>query len=100
MLNLNTSRNAIVIGASITGLLAARVLIKYFDRVTIIERDHLKEEPESRLGVPQSTHAHVLLAKSQQILEQLFPGLTSELTAAGAIPVDWNADWRILDVWG
>ena len=97
------SNSAIVIGGSITGLIAARVLTEHFDRVTIIERDRFvshqhcfTEKPEFRQGVPQSLHVHVLLAKGQEILEQLFPGLRNELIENGAKDTDVVADWRYL----
>ncbi|MCC5650021.1 hypothetical protein LC609_09260 [Nostoc sp. XA013] len=53
-------RHALVIGGSIAGLLAAQVLTKYFNQVTIIERDHLSAQPEQRPGVPQAHHLHIL----------------------------------------
>ena len=48
--------HAIVIGGSMAGLLAARVLAAHFDRVTILERDSFPEGPEFRKGVPQARH--------------------------------------------
>ena len=77
--------HAVVIGGSIAGLLAARVLLNHFDRVTIVERDRLPEQPVPRQGVPQANHVHVLLTQGQRILAQLFPGIEAELTAS-AIP--------------
>jgi len=59
--------HAIVIGASIAGLLAARVLADHFDRITIIDRDQLPQEPEFRAGVPQARHIHVLLVRGQRL---------------------------------
>jgi 2-polyprenyl-6-methoxyphenol hydroxylase-like FAD-dependent oxidoreductase len=88
--------HAIVIGASMAGLLAARVLVDRFERVTIVERDHLPEGAEQRAGVPQGRHTHILLARGLHILEQLFPGLEAELAAAGAPAVDSGADWAAL----
>ncbi|MCF2146417.1 FAD-dependent monooxygenase [Desmonostoc muscorum LEGE 12446] len=85
-------KKAIVIGGSIAGLLTAQVLTKYFDRVIIIERDRFPEQPEQRHGVPQAHHAHVLLIRGQQILEQLFPGIIAELTNSGTPTIDWAAD--------
>jgi len=79
---------AVVIGAGISGLLAARVLADVFDRVLVLERDALPDGPEFRPGVPQARHAHVLLARGQSICEELFPGLSAELEAAGAPPFD------------
>jgi len=95
-------RQAIVMGGSIAGLLAARVLTDHFDQVTIVERDRFPEKPEPRQGVPQSHQLHVLLTQGQRILEQLFPGLTDELADNGAESVDWTADyqWLFLGGWG
>ncbi|VEP12421.1 2-polyprenyl-6-methoxyphenol hydroxylase-like oxidoreductase (fragment) [Hyella patelloides LEGE 07179] len=90
------SHSAIVIGGSITGLIAARVLIDHFDRVIILERDLFTGKPEFRQGVPQSLHVHALLTKGQEILEQLFPGLSTELIENGALETDVVADWRYL----
>lgn len=79
------SQHAIVIGGSMAGLLAARVLADQFDRVTICERDTLPSEAEPRKGVPQGRHAHALLARGQMALEEIFPGLTRELVTKGAV---------------
>jgi 2-polyprenyl-6-methoxyphenol hydroxylase-like FAD-dependent oxidoreductase len=95
-LAINGSNHALVIGGSMAGLLAARVLTDYFDSVTIVERDRFPKTPGPRRGVPQSCHVHVLLVQGQRILEQLFPGLEAELTAAGASTVDWTADCSML----
>ncbi len=83
-------QNGIIIGASIAGLLAARALSDHFERVTIIERDHLPETPDARAGVPQSKHTHALLARGANILEALFPGIKAEMLAAGARELDWG----------
>jgi len=93
------SSRAIVIGSSIAGLLAARVLLDHFTEVVLIERDDVSDPLQSRPGVPQSQHVHVLLTQGQRLLEQLFPGLAAELTAAGAPTVEWTADWLMLGVW-
>ncbi len=78
-------RHAIVIGGSVAGLLAARVLADHFDRVTILDRDRLPIDATFRDGVPQSRHLHALLKRGLNVLEELFPGLESELLAAGAV---------------
>jgi len=67
------------------GLLAAKVLADHFEHVTVIDRDVFPETPEHRKGVPQSQHAHGFLARGQGIVEGLFPGLTAELRAGGAV---------------
>lgn len=78
------NQHAVVIGGSITGLLAGRVLADHFQHVTIIERDSYPAEPAPRKGVPQSSFLHVLLQRGQTILENLFPGLTNDLILRGA----------------
>lgn len=82
---------AIVLGASMGGLLAARVLSETFDEVIVVDRDDLAGAGP-RKGVPQGRHAHGILAKGRQVIEELFPGLTAELAAAGAVPVDLHND--------
>jgi glycine/D-amino acid oxidase-like deaminating enzyme len=70
---------AVVLGAGMAGLLAARVLSERFEAVTVVERDRLPPVGEQRPGVPQARHNHAMLASGAQILEQLFPGLGGEL---------------------
>lgn len=76
--------HALIIGGSMGGLLAARVLSERFERVTILDRDSFPETPEHRNGVPQSRHAHGILAKGQEIIATLFPGIMQDLREAGA----------------
>jgi 2-polyprenyl-6-methoxyphenol hydroxylase-like FAD-dependent oxidoreductase len=78
--------HAVVLGASMGGLLAARVLADAYERVTVVDRDLLPERAADRQGVPQGRHAHALLARGAQILDELFPGLLVDLEAAG-VPV-------------
>jgi len=73
-----------VLGASMAGLLAARVLTEFYERVTIVERDELDDTPQPRRGVPQSRQPHALLARCGVILEELFPGIGDEMIAGGA----------------
>jgi 2-polyprenyl-6-methoxyphenol hydroxylase-like FAD-dependent oxidoreductase len=77
-------KQAVVIGASMGGLLAARVLADHYDVVTIVERDGLPAADEPRKGVPQGRHTHGLLARGREVLEQLFPNFTEEMVAKGA----------------
>jgi glycine/D-amino acid oxidase-like deaminating enzyme len=79
--------HAVIIGASITSLVTARVLSDYFEKVTIIERDQLPEAVEARKGVPQGHHLHFLLTQGQFILREFFPLLFDDLTDDGAIPI-------------
>lgn len=77
-------KHAVVLGASMAGLVSAAVLGESFERVTLVERDALAAGPAHRRGVPQSRHVHGLLARGGQILDDLLPGLTKEVAAAGA----------------
>ncbi len=87
-----TFGHAVVIGSSIAGLTAARVLVDHFERVTIVDRDRLPETPEHRRGVPQTRHAHTLPLRAQEMLEQQFPGLAEELISNGAIAINGGSE--------
>lgn len=95
-------RHAVVLGGSMAGLLAARVLADHFEEVTLIERDPYPETPQPRRGTPQANHVHALLLRGRQILEQLFPGLQTEMIAAGAPLVDMADEvaWFTPAGWG
>jgi 2-polyprenyl-6-methoxyphenol hydroxylase-like FAD-dependent oxidoreductase len=82
------AQRAIVCGASMAGLLAARVLSDFYEAVTLVERDRLPDGPEQRRGVPQGRHWHALLSTGSKALDQLFPGLLDELVTAGANVLD------------
>lgn len=94
-------RHAVVIGGSIAGLLAARVLSDHAERVTIVERDRLDGGPWARKGVPQGSHVHALLVRGRSILEALLPGLSAELLQDGAALVRCGRDlaWHYLGGW-
>ena len=80
--------HAVVLGASMAGLLAARSLSDFFDAVTVVERDPLRDTGDARRGVPQGRHLHGLLARGAQVLEELFPGILDELVLDGAQYMD------------
>ncbi|MCW2690851.1 MAG: hypothetical protein JWR37_5741 [Mycobacterium sp.] len=75
--------HAVVLGASMGGLLAARVLADVYETVTVVERDELPETAANRRGVPHGRHVHLLLGRGSQVLGELFPGFLDELVAAG-----------------
>jgi len=89
---------AVVVGAGIAGLVAARVLADRVDEVVIVERDRLAggdgfaggEGPRS--GTPQAAHVHVLLRRGFLELTRLFPEFDARLAAAGALEIDWTRD--------
>lgn len=77
--------HAIVLGASMAGVLVARALADRYERVTLVERDRLPHPGEHRRGVPQGRHVHALLTRGARVIEELFPGVTEELVAQGAV---------------
>jgi len=87
------SKRAVVIGAGLAGLLAARVLAEYCESVVVIEKDPLAG-PEPRKGVPQGNHIHVLWSVGSALLEKFFPGLFDEIAAAGGAGFDNSSDMR------
>lgn len=86
-------RHAVVLGGSMAGILAARVLAESFHQVTVVDRDKLLGVTQSRRGAPHTVHAHGLHARGHLIFEELFPGLTAELAADG-IPTGDLAEMR------
>jgi 2-polyprenyl-6-methoxyphenol hydroxylase-like FAD-dependent oxidoreductase len=86
--------HAVVVGASMGGLLAARALSEVYDTVTVVERDVVEAGPVARRGVPQGRHPHGLLARGREVLEGFFPGLTDELVGLGAQTTDLQAGFR------
>ncbi|MEB3023666.1 NAD(P)/FAD-dependent oxidoreductase [[Mycobacterium] crassicus] len=79
---------AVVLGASMAGLVAARVLADFYDSVVVVERDVLPDMPAQRRGVPQGRHVHGLLAGGSCALNTLFPGMLDEMVAAGGHLLD------------
>lgn len=83
-----------VIGAGVAGLFAAAAASGAGCPVVVLERDHF-DRPGPRPGVPQGTQAHVYLLRGLQAADELLPGLTADLRAAGAVPFDTGATaWR------
>ena len=87
-------KHAVIIGGSMAGLLAARVLSDHFQTVTILERDEFPDGVRDRRGVPQGRHAHGLLAKGAERIIAMFPGIREELVADGAISIDMGTSMR------
>ena len=79
------AKQAVVIGAGIGGLAAAKAVAPFFEGVVVLDRDSLPDGPESRAGTPQDRHTHVLLAGGSAALSRLFPGVERELVDEGAI---------------
>jgi 2-polyprenyl-6-methoxyphenol hydroxylase-like FAD-dependent oxidoreductase len=77
------SERAVVLGAGLGGLVAARVLADRFDEVTVVERDVVPGGGRGRRGVPQGRHLHGLQSGGLRRIEGLFPGLRAELEEDG-----------------
>jgi 2-polyprenyl-6-methoxyphenol hydroxylase-like FAD-dependent oxidoreductase len=93
-MNRHVGGQAVVLGGGIAGLLAAKVLAPAFTSILLVDRDDLIGERDARRGVPHGRHAHGLVARGHQILEEQFPGLTDQMVAAGVKPGDFNGDIR------
>jgi 2-polyprenyl-6-methoxyphenol hydroxylase-like FAD-dependent oxidoreductase len=89
--------SALVIGGSLAGMCAARVLSDVFDKVTIIERDAYPSAPDFRPGVPQARHVHNLLARGLREFEGFFPGFEARMRERGAVPVETG--WDTATLW-
>ncbi|WP_445169192.1 FAD-dependent oxidoreductase [Mycolicibacterium sp. Dal123E01] len=85
-------QHAVVVGASIAGLCAARVLSDHCDQVTVYERDVLPDSPAHRSAVPQDRHVHILMARGANEFESLFPGLLDDMVAAGVPKLENQPD--------
>jgi 2-polyprenyl-6-methoxyphenol hydroxylase-like FAD-dependent oxidoreductase len=92
-------QRAVVVGASIAGLVAARVLAEHFDEVTAIEQDALSDRPATRKSVPQGHHLHAMLPGGIKVLSALYPDFTDELMRRGASRVTLGRDvvWYLPD---
>jgi len=95
-----SGHRAVVVGAGLAGLAAARVLVDHVDEVVVVERDPLPEDASTRPGTPQGRHLHNLLLRGLNELEQMLPGLTQELRAAGAVPVNLTQDLWMRGLFG
>jgi 2-polyprenyl-6-methoxyphenol hydroxylase-like FAD-dependent oxidoreductase len=85
---------AVVVGAGMAGLAAARALSESFEQVVVLENDSLPAGAVTRPGTPQCRHAHVLLAGGQKALAALFPNFEGDLAQAGAVPLRVASDFR------
>jgi 2-polyprenyl-6-methoxyphenol hydroxylase-like FAD-dependent oxidoreductase len=88
---------AVVVGASMAGMVSARVLADAFGQVTLLEHDPLPDEPEIRRGVPQGHHVHAMLEAGRKTLDDLFAGYSDALVAAGAELIDLSTDFDFHD---
>ncbi|HEY4383058.1 MAG TPA: FAD-dependent oxidoreductase, partial [Ktedonobacteraceae bacterium] len=93
-------KKALIVGAGIAGLIAARVLAEQYSDVLVIERDERPEKPGTRPGVPQSFHLHQILPRGEAVLQQLFPGFLGDLEALGAFQAQQDASILMANPYG
>lgn len=91
---------AVVVGGSVAGLCAARVLADRFEEIVVLERDALPDEPVARDGAPQTDHPHALLEAGRATLEDLFPGFGEAVLAAGGLLIDSGTEMEYYDQGG
>jgi 2-polyprenyl-6-methoxyphenol hydroxylase-like FAD-dependent oxidoreductase len=87
-------KQAVVIGAGIGGLAAAKAVAPHFEKVIVFERDALPDAPAPRLGTPQARHTHLLLAGGYRALDRLFSGIELDFIAAGAVRTRMRREMR------
>jgi len=77
-------------------MLAAAVLADQVDEVVVLDRDRYPDGPGTRRGVPQARHAHLLMSGGARVIDDLLPGATDRLVAAGAHRLGHPADVAVL----
>jgi 2-polyprenyl-6-methoxyphenol hydroxylase-like FAD-dependent oxidoreductase len=88
-------KQAVVVGAGMAGLTAARSLADFFEHVVVLDNDTLPEQAAPRSGTPQSRHVHALLPGGQRALGRLFPGFEESLSQSGAVRLSMGYDYRV-----
>jgi 2-polyprenyl-6-methoxyphenol hydroxylase-like FAD-dependent oxidoreductase len=76
-------KTALVLGGSVAGMIAARVLADHVDEVSIVEPDLLEDAPAVRRGTPHGSQAHNLLGKGRTVIERLLPGIVRDMVREG-----------------
>ncbi len=99
MSKLTQTGRAVIVGASVAGLFAGRVLADHFDEVLLVDKETLDQGPTPRKAVPQGNHIHGILTPTFHNLERFLPELIDDLIRNGAHMFDGGRDWRF-DVYG
>jgi 2-polyprenyl-6-methoxyphenol hydroxylase-like FAD-dependent oxidoreductase len=87
-------KQAVVVGAGMGGLAAAKAVASHSEKVIVFDRDALPHQPVPRSGTPQARHTHGLLAGGCRALEALFPGIELDFVEAGAVRMRMRRDMR------
>jgi 2-polyprenyl-6-methoxyphenol hydroxylase-like FAD-dependent oxidoreductase len=80
-------QRAIVVGGSIAGMVTARVLADFFDRVILLDRDEIEARPALHRSIPHGNHYHALLAGGYRVIEELYPDFPETAKANGSVEV-------------
>src|SRR3954469_9569901 len=90
-------QRAVVVGASVAGLLASRMLSEHFDEVVVLDSDEIEDGPVVHKSVPQGHHLHALLQGGLRVLSSLYPAFTEDLRQLGAtrIAIGRDAAWYL-----
>ncbi|RZV08648.1 2-polyprenyl-6-methoxyphenol hydroxylase-like FAD-dependent oxidoreductase [Natrinema hispanicum] len=86
-------QRAVVVGGSVAGLCAARVLRDSFAEVVVLERDEIPNTPVAREGAPQTSQPHAMLEAGRTTLEDFFPGFGNAIQSAGGLQLDMSKDF-------
>ena len=78
-------QRAIVIGGSMSGLVAARVLADHFAEVVLFDRDAFPQPARTAKGCRKDNTRTRCCRRACQTLEQLFPGLQRRAVQARAL---------------
>jgi len=82
-------KHAIIVGGSFSGMLTARVLSDFYEKVTIIEKDSSQREVfEPKDGSPQRIQIHIILPKFYDICKEYFPDFERAIMTKGSHKVD------------
>jgi 2-polyprenyl-6-methoxyphenol hydroxylase-like FAD-dependent oxidoreductase len=92
---------AVVVGGSIVGTLAARVLSEFYREVVVVDRDTVLDVYSVRRGAPHAAHAHAFHSRGYDNVMQLFPDLPADLEQHGIPTPDlghmrWYFNSRLL----
>ena len=85
-MNTQIGDRAVVLGASMAGLLAGRVLADAYAQVTVIDRDQLPRTPRHRRGVSHGRHLHALAARDSKPWRSCSPGSPRNWSPTGRRP--------------
>jgi 2-polyprenyl-6-methoxyphenol hydroxylase-like FAD-dependent oxidoreductase len=85
---------AVVVGASVAGLFAGRVLSDHFEEVILLDKESLDGGPTPRKAVPQGNHIHAILPPTYRVIQRFMPELVDELVDGGANIIDGGREWK------